>query len=127
MSLVHDLLEQAGHLARRERRRPKQASLRRAISAAYYAVFHHLTDEALALLGFPDSVLKVQGREFQHGAMKRISAQFRSNQPPSPGGSKPQSPLPEELAAQAGIFVQLQTARTLPTMTLKRSSNAATR
>ena len=42
MSLATDLLEQADHLARRERKRPKQASLRRAVSAAYYGLFHLL-------------------------------------------------------------------------------------
>lgn len=45
MGLPEDLLEQAGHLARRERKRPRQASLRRAVSAAYYALFHLLTSE----------------------------------------------------------------------------------
>jgi uncharacterized protein (UPF0332 family) len=39
-------------LARREPRRPKEASLRRSISAAYYALFHQLKkqDEKIALL-----------------------------------------------------------------------------
>ncbi|MEX2560734.1 MAG: hypothetical protein WD403_12510 [Pirellulales bacterium] len=38
MSLHADLLTQAEYLANKEPKRPKQASLRRAISAAYYAV-----------------------------------------------------------------------------------------
>ena len=38
MSLHQDLLAQARHLLRKEPRRPKQASLRRAVSAAYYAL-----------------------------------------------------------------------------------------
>lgn len=111
MSLAGDLLEQAHHLASRERTRSKQASLRRAVSAAYYAVFHFLIGEASRLLAFPDSVVKVQRREFQHGGMKKISAMFHAGNPPSPGGTKPQSELPEGLAAAAGKFVQLQTAR----------------
>ena len=37
MTLPADLLKQAGFLARRERKRPSQASLRRAVSASYYA------------------------------------------------------------------------------------------
>ncbi len=45
MSLADDLLEQAWHLANREPRRPRQVSLRRAVSAAYYAIFHLLTTE----------------------------------------------------------------------------------
>lgn len=40
--IYEDLLELADHLARREARRPKQTSLRRATSTAYYAVFHAL-------------------------------------------------------------------------------------
>jgi uncharacterized protein (UPF0332 family) len=40
------LLEQAVTLARLDSRRPKQANLRRSISAAYYALFHLLIDEA---------------------------------------------------------------------------------
>jgi uncharacterized protein (UPF0332 family) len=47
MAYHDDLLEQAQHLAKRERRRPRQASLRRAISSAYYALFHLLIDEAV--------------------------------------------------------------------------------
>jgi hypothetical protein len=44
---VHeDLLEQAVRLAMLDVRRPKQANLRRAVSSAYYAVFHLLVDEA---------------------------------------------------------------------------------
>jgi len=37
MSLHADLLAQAEYLAKKEPKRPRQASLRRAISAAYYA------------------------------------------------------------------------------------------
>jgi uncharacterized protein (UPF0332 family) len=37
-----DLLVQADHLLKLSPKRPKQANLRRAVSAAYYAVFHSL-------------------------------------------------------------------------------------
>jgi uncharacterized protein (UPF0332 family) len=47
MAYPNDLLEQAYHLARRERKRPRQASLRRAISTAYYALFHLLISESV--------------------------------------------------------------------------------
>jgi len=40
MAFPNDLLEQAKHLAIREKKRPRQASLRRAVSTAYYALFH---------------------------------------------------------------------------------------
>jgi hypothetical protein len=45
MPFPNDLLEQARHLANREPKRPKQASLRRAVSTAYYAIFHPLSTE----------------------------------------------------------------------------------
>lgn len=47
MRLPEDLLEQAQHLARREPKRPRQASLRRTISTAYSALFHLLISEAI--------------------------------------------------------------------------------
>ena len=47
MALPDDLLEQAHYLARREPKRPKQASLRRAVSTAYYALFHLLIEETV--------------------------------------------------------------------------------
>ena len=40
--LQDDLLDQAEFLLSRDERRPKQANLRRAVSAAYYALFHQL-------------------------------------------------------------------------------------
>ena len=43
---MHDLLEQAVRLAKLDVKKPKQANLRRAISSAYYALFHMLVDEA---------------------------------------------------------------------------------
>jgi len=46
MPFAEDLLEQAKHLANREPKRPEQASLRRAVSTAYYALFHLLVSEA---------------------------------------------------------------------------------
>jgi uncharacterized protein (UPF0332 family) len=48
MPFADDLLEQSRHLANRERKRPRQASLRRAISTAYYALFHLLTTASVS-------------------------------------------------------------------------------
>ena len=47
MPFAEDLVEQAYHLANREPTNPKQASLRRAVSTAYYAPFHLLIDDAV--------------------------------------------------------------------------------
>ncbi len=50
MRLSRDLLAQAKHLGTKEPRRPQQASLRRSISTAYYALFHFLGEESADLL-----------------------------------------------------------------------------
>ena len=72
MPYPDDLLEQATHLARREPRRPRQASLRRAVSTAYYALFHLLISEAT--LNWKRSVQRpVMTRLFEHGKMKSAS------------------------------------------------------
>lgn len=69
MAFADDLLEQAQHLANRERKAPKQASLRRAVSTAYYALFHLLIAEAALnwkRIEFRDALARV----FEHGKMK---------------------------------------------------------
>src|SRR6266446_8959683 len=76
MRLPEGLLEQAQHLARREPKRPKQASLRRAISTAYYALFHLLISEAIL------SWKRVEDRDdlarmFEHTNMKTVCANKR--------------------------------------------------
>jgi len=63
MSYADDLLQQARALAAIDPRRPKQASLRRAISAAYYAIFHELVDRAVgALLSGSDAAGPIGNR-----------------------------------------------------------------
>ena len=96
---AEDLLEQARHLANRERRRPKQASLRRAVSTAYYALFHLLISEATRNWkhGGQRAVL---ARLFDHGKMKAASlheAQTESR--------------PAQLRQVAKAFVDLQKNR----------------
>ena len=86
------LLEQAHHLATREKTRPRQASLRRAVSTAYYAIFHLLIHEATL------NWKRVEQRDFlarmfEHGKMKNASERQRglcdrylnATPPPSPG------------------------------------------
>jgi hypothetical protein len=46
MSVPADLLTQARSLATSDPKKPKQANLRRAVSSAYYALFHFLSEEA---------------------------------------------------------------------------------
>ncbi len=69
MQFPSHLLDQARHLATYEKSRPRQASLRRAISTAYYALFHLLIHEA-TLNWKRISQRTVFARLFEHGKMK---------------------------------------------------------
>jgi uncharacterized protein (UPF0332 family) len=92
MPLADDLLEQAYHLARRERKRPRQASLRPAVSTGYYALFHLLISEATRNWK-QASQRAVLGRYFKHGSMATASNNqkaacnrfLNSNPPPMSG------------------------------------------
>ena len=69
MALARDLLEQAKHLASREPKRPNQASLKRAVSTVYYALFHLLIDAAI--LNWKNAHQRAQiARAFDHRSMK---------------------------------------------------------
>lgn len=48
--LAYQLKEQAYHLLNREPTRPRIVSLRRAVSTAYYALFHLVIDEGCRLI-----------------------------------------------------------------------------
>ena len=115
MSLPSDLLAQAKHLATKEPKRPKQASLRRAVSSAYYALFHFLTRESSKFLVGGNApgrreLRQAMRRAFVHGEMKSVSKSFASNSPartwqPAAG------PISVEVAIVAETFVELQDAR----------------
>ena len=113
MSLHRDLLEQARHLANRERTRPRQASLRRAISASYYALFHLLIYEGQTKLITPGMARERVARAFEHRDMKNLSREFAT-----PAISAGQLDvltggltIPNELQRVAATFVELQEAR----------------
>jgi hypothetical protein len=82
MSLSGDLLELAQHLARRERGRPRQSSLRRSVSTAYYALFHFLVDEStrwlLGASGQTAHMRAVAARAYHHAEMRRACSRFRT-------------------------------------------------
>lgn len=69
MAYHDDLLDQATHLARRDPNRPKQANLRRAISTAYYALFHLLVSEAVSYWRL-ERQRALLSRSFEHRKMK---------------------------------------------------------
>ena len=68
MALPEDLLKQAFLLLNKESKNPKQASLRRAVSTAYYALFHLLVQEASANWSRKD-MRDYLARAFEHGTM----------------------------------------------------------
>jgi hypothetical protein len=72
MAFHDDLLQQAFQLAHNEPGNPKQASLRRAVSTAYYALFHLLINESVANWS-RQNLRAALGRAFDHGIMKNAS------------------------------------------------------
>ena len=97
MTLPRELLAQATLLATKEPSRPKQASLRRAVSASYYALFHLLVDEASRRLvgGANRASLRTSlGRAFNHGAMRTVAKQFaaRTVSPARPRSERTTAP-----------------------------------
>jgi hypothetical protein len=123
MSLARDLLEQAVHLTGREPKRPRQASLRRAISAAYYALFHHLIDEASRFLvrGRRDGLRQVARRAFAHAEMRSVCKAFASGAPNLHWARLLHGPVPADLRLVAEIFHELQGARHEADYDLSRS------
>lgn len=105
MAFADDLLEQAFHLAHREATDPKQASLRRAVSTAYYALFHLLIDDAVSKWAVERQRSKL-ARTFEHGRMKAICDAVVK-------AAKDGDSLPPDLATVARNFIQLQQNRHL--------------
>jgi uncharacterized protein (UPF0332 family) len=112
-----DLLEQAVRLANVDAKKPKQANLRRAVSSAYYALFHLVVDEACRLqIGSHHNQARyrqVLGRAFAHVVMKVACKSF--------GGAKLKKgvakglpsgfAIPAEIRELAETFVELQELR----------------
>jgi uncharacterized protein (UPF0332 family) len=113
MAFADDLLEQAQHLANRERKEPRQASLRRAISTAYYALFHLLISEATLnwkRVEYRDALARV----FEHGKMKsacrkkmgELTASYKTNR-----RSGSELTVAQHLYRVAETFVEAQNNR----------------
>lgn len=115
MTLAKDLLEQASHLASRERGKPKQASLRRAISAAYYSVFHLVVADAARRVVDVPRLRPVVGRAFEHRKLLAVANAIERI------ASKPKDqhwlrqhltlPVSGDLAAFCSTFADLQDRR----------------
>jgi uncharacterized protein (UPF0332 family) len=86
---------------------PKQVDLRRAVSAAYYALFHLLTTEAAQNWRHPGQRDRF-ARLFDHGRMKTCSSKVSSRPLPI---DPAEIPAATELRLVADSFVKLQQAR----------------
>ena len=115
MTFESDLLEQAKDLAEKEPQKPKQASLKRAVSAAYYALFHFLVSEAASFMvkGTGQKGIRlVFQRAFVHGHMKKVAVSFAGGTVPDHWkGPMARQPVSRELKQVSTAFVDLQAAR----------------
>ena len=113
MALHDDLLEQADHLVSREPKKPRQASLRRAVSAAYYALFHLLVHEGSRRLApaLPSRLRSQVGRGFAHGNMREVCQRFRRFKPSDALAPLITLPLEADLVAVVEAFIALKEAR----------------
>lgn len=105
MPFANDLLEQARHLASREPKRPKQASLRRAVSSAYYALFHLQTTAAVSKWK-PYRQRSALARAFDHSVMYQACKKTNDKNFAIPNAANVR-----HLKRLANIFMQLQQQR----------------
>ena len=72
MAYADELLELAQDIANLHPEQPHQSSLRRAVSTAYYALFHFIISEATANWSRPE-LRGALARVFDHGPMKQAA------------------------------------------------------
>jgi hypothetical protein len=106
MAYHDDLLSQALQLVHVSP--PSQLTLRRAVSAAYYAVFHFLISEATSYWSNA-SLRTALGRAYDHGIMKTASNRILNTNNFSFAGENPTVVANLRLVAQT--FSQLQEDR----------------
>lgn len=114
-----DLLRQALRLAKLDPRRPRQVNLRRAISSAYYALFHFLVDKSCRVILGSQHRQKpyrhVLGRAFTHNGIKNSCKSFAGGTLKSSitKGLPKSFSIPSEIRDIARTFVELQYKREL--------------
>lgn len=120
MDYTNDLVAQAETLAAWDSHRPKQASLRRAVSAAYYALFHEIVDRAVgSLVSVNDASGPIGNRLrriIRHDSVLRASKWFAGTLPPAVQAMRPASdaaphPVEARLAQVCQLFTDLQAER----------------
>ena len=108
MAFHDDLLNQAIQLVHKEPKNPKQASLRRAVSTAYYALFHLLISESVANWNRAN-LRAALGRAFDHNVMKAASNRLLDTRQFPFAGEDPK--VVTALKTVANAFAQLQEKR----------------
>jgi uncharacterized protein (UPF0332 family) len=110
----HQLLAHAGRIAKSRNRETQPADLRRAVSAAYYAIFHLLIQDAAARFTSRPELRPLLARKFDHGPMRQASIQYAGKKQTKPvEGHLPASfselvgEPPHDLKTVAEVFQQL--------------------
>ena len=116
MSLSEDLLELATKMANYKKADVQDARRRRAISTAYYALFHFLLEQAAVKLASHVGVRRLIARAYNHNDMAKAAKAFKSGPGALPAQLKapfgPTFPtMPSEMTNVATVFVALQEAR----------------
>ena len=120
MPLAAHLIEQARDLAAHDALgAPRQANLRRAVSTAYYALFHFLGEEGTKLIiGTAHDRTKLRqfaGRSLIHGKMKNVCEEFIKGTPKSdllkPFWSRLRVTASADIKTIAEAFINLQELR----------------
>ena len=117
VALPDDMLDLAASLATGGVGRPRQADLRRAISTAYYALFHRLIDDACRMMisgrgSDSDRLRGVLRRAFGHQDMLDAAKSFRSaNMKRAFRPALDNEEIPDSLRRVADAFFRLQQAR----------------
>jgi|ERR1035437_674726 uncharacterized protein (UPF0332 family) len=109
MGIADELLALAGHLSTSPPPAFEQASFRRSVSTAYYALFHLLIHEAAERWSGSQAARLGLERVFKHDSMKETSRLVWTGAWKS--WSTPQLAVPIELKNLAEAFVRLQEAR----------------
>jgi len=119
--MYDDLIGLAKTIAELDSKKPRQANLRRAVSTAYYAVFHYLVDEACcAQIGTQNDQKEHRhalARAYVHTSMKDACKSFNGGALKGaiikglPRDANGNYPIPVEIRNIAGTFVELQEMR----------------
>ena len=105
MQFPNELLEEALRAVQLESGDQRQGRLRRAVSTAYYALYHLLIEEAVANWSRPEQRERL-ARSFQHKQMKKASVQVGGR---TYDGASPD--IVDKLKQIARCFVDLQENR----------------